>query len=173
MPKPIRINFVCHGNICRSPMAEWVMKDLVAQAEAAGRVLAGRIIVGSCATSAEELGEDIYPPAKRVMRAHGVPFGPHAATRLRSTDYDRWDLFVCMDGNNLRNIGRTFGGKDPAGKVHKLAEYARVDGARPLETTFGPEAPDIADPWYTGDFETTFAEILAGCRGLLDTLLEE
>ena len=146
--KPIRILFVCHGNICRSPMAEFVMKDLVAR-----RGLADRFVVASAATSSEEIGHDVHHGTKRILDRMGVPYERRAARRLRSTDAASWDYLIGMDEPNVRNMRRMLG-REAEGKIYKLLEFA------------GSTA-DVADPWYTGDFETTYDDVLAGCRGLL------
>ena len=146
-----KILFVCHGNICRSPMAEFILKQL-----AAARGCADAVSVESCAVSREEIGSDMYPPAKQKLREKGVPFTPRRARQLTQADYDRADLILAMDQSNLRLLRRLIGG-DPAGKVRLLGSYA---GSR----------ADISDPWYTGDFETAYQDILRGCIALLDTL---
>lgn len=149
------ILFVCHGNICRSPMAEFVMKDLVGKAG-----LAGEFYIESAATSAEELGNPVYPPARRKLAEHGIGCAGKTARRLTVADYSRFDLLIGMDRANLRNMERLFGG-DRAGKLHLLPEFAGRPGA------------EVDDPWYTGDFETAWRDILAGCRGLLETILSK
>ena len=146
-----KILFVCHGNICRSPMAEFVMKDLV---EKAG--LASQFRIASAATSREEIGNPVYPPARRKLAQHGIACGGHAARQLTAQDYDAYDLLIGMDSANLRNMHRICGG-NPAGKLHLLLDYTDRPG-------------DVADPWYTGDFEATWQDVLAGCRGLLQDL---
>ncbi len=146
----MRILFVCHGNICRSPMAEFIMKDLAAKR---GR---SDIYIESCATSTEELGCDVYPPAKRCLSAHGIPFERRSARQMTSDDYGRFDMIIAMDSNNLYNM-RRFVGKDPDGKVSLMMEHCGRKG-------------DVADPWYTGDFERTFEDITEACEGLLDSL---
>ena len=147
----IKILFICHGNICRSPMAEYVMKDLVKKAG-----LAAQFHIESAATSTEEIGNPVYPPARRKLAEHGISCAGHAAHQLTREDYDRWDLLIGMDGANLRNMRRICGG-DPAGKLRLLLDCAGRSG-------------EVADPWYTGDFETTWRDVLAGCRGLLREL---
>lgn len=144
----VRILFVCHGNICRSPIAEFVMKQLVSE-----RGLADSFEIASAATSTEEIGADLYPPAKAVLRAHGVPFVRRAARQVRASDYDGFDLLVCMDANNKANLPRLVG-PDAGNKIRCLMDFT----AAPHE---------IADPWYTGDFETAFTDIAAGCAALL------
>ena len=145
-----KILFVCHGNICRSPMAEFVMKDLVKKAG-----LEQKFHIASAATSTEELGNPVYPPARRELAAHGIGCAGHAARQLTPADYAAYDLLIGMDRANLRNMRRICGG-DPEGKIHLILEYA------------GRSGQEVADPWYTGDFETTWRDVLAGCRGLLD-----
>ena len=152
MPK---ILFVCHGNICRSPMAEFVMKDLVKKAG-----LEGQFDIASAATSAEELGNPVYPPARRELARHGIGCEGKTARQLTPGDYGRWDLLLGMDGANLRNMRRLFGG-DPAGKLGLLLDYA----GRPGE--------EISDPWYSGNFEATWRDVLAGCEGLLAALTQK
>ena len=149
-----KILFVCHGNICRSPMAEFILKDLVRKAGCAAEVR-----IASAATSREELGSPIYPPAQRQLRSHGVPFDDHRARQMTRADYDAYDLLIGMDGANLRNMRRICGG-DPEGKLSLLLDWAGRSG-------------DVADPWYTGDFEATWQDVLAGCQGLLDALIKE
>ena len=145
------ILFVCHGNICRSPMAQSVMAHLVQQA---GRT--AEIAVDSAATSTEELGNPVHRGTQRVLSSHGMPCLPHRARQLTRADYERCDLLVCMDGANVRNTLRLLGG-DPDRKVCRLLDFAN-------------SAADIADPWYTGDFETTFADVLRGCTALLQKI---
>ena len=144
-----RILFICHGNICRSPMAEFVMKDLVKKAG-----LASQFHIESAATSREEIGNTVYPPARRKLAEHGISCEGHAARQLTNRDYDEYDLLIGMDQANIRNIRRICGG-DPKGKIHLLLEYASRPGQ------------EVADPWYTGDFEATWRDVLAGCQGLL------
>ena len=148
----INILFICHGNICRSPMAEFVMKDLV---RAAGRER--EFEIASAATSAEELGNPVYPPARRKLAEHGIGCAGKTARQLRRSDYDAYDLLIGMDGENLRNMHRFFGG-DPAGKISLLMDYT-------------PRPRPVADPWYTDDFEATWRDVSEGCAALLDTLI--
>ena len=148
----IKILFVCHGNICRSPMAEYVMKDLVKKAG-----LEDEFQIASAATSREEIGNPVYPPARRKLAEHGISCDGHAARQLRSADYGEYDLLVGMDQANLRNMRRICGG-DPDGKLHLLLEYA------------GRPGQEVADPWYTGDFAATWRDVLAGCQGLLEEI---
>ncbi len=149
----VRILFVCHGNICRSPMAEFILRDL---AERAG--CGDALLVASAATSTDELGSPVYPPARRKLAEHGLRCDGKRARQLRRQDYDDYDLIIGMDDANLRNMRRLFGG-DPAGKLRRLMDYTD----RP-----GP----VADPWYTGDFDTTWDDIAEGCRCLLRSLSE-
>ena len=147
-----RILFVCHGNICRSPMAEFIMKDLVKQ-----RGVEERFEIASAATSAEEIGNPVYPPARRELEKHGIGCAGKTARRICREDYDRYDYLIGMDRANLTNMRRLWNG-DPEGKVCGLLEFA----GRPGE--------DVADPWYTGDFQTTWRDVLSGCQGLLASL---
>ena len=146
-----KILFVCHGNICRSPMAEFVMKDLVKKA---GR--ASEFEIASAATSAEEIGNPVYPPARRKLAEHGISCIGKTARQLRQGDYGRWDLIIGMDHANLRNMRRLFP-EDPDHKLHLLMDYT----ARPGQ---------VADPWYTGDFDATWRDVSEGCQGLLSIL---
>ena len=143
-----RILFVCHGNICRSPMAEFVMKDLVKKAG-----LESRFHIGSAATSTEEIGNPVYPPARRKLVEHGIDCTGKTARQLTRADYGRFDLLIGMDRANLRNMQRICGG-DPEGKLHLMLDYTDRPG-------------DVADPWFTNNFEATWRDVLAGCEGLL------
>lgn len=145
----MRILFICHGNICRSPMAEFVLKALVK-----ARGLEGLYHIESAAVSAEETGNPIYPPAKRCLTQHGVWFdNSKRARQVTASDYARFDRIICMDSSNLRWLGRIFPG-DPEGKIHLLMSYTG-------------SGRDVADPWYTGDFERAFQDILEGCEAML------
>ncbi len=146
-----RILFVCHGNICRSPMAEFVMKDLVGKAGGDER-----FFIASAATSTEEIGNPVYPPARRKLAEHGIGCAGKTARQMTAADYREYDLLIGMDSANLRNMRRICGG-DPEGKIRLLMDFTDRPG-------------DVADPWYTGDFETTWRDISAGCRGLLEWL---
>ena len=143
-----RILFVCHGNICRSPMAEFVMKDLVSKAG-----LSHEYYIESAATSTEEIGNPVYPPARRKLAEHGISCKWKIARQMTRTDYDRFDLLIGMDTWNIRNMTRICGG-DPEGKICKLMDFTPLPG-------------DVADPWYTGDFEATWEDVLLGCQELL------
>ena len=146
-----RILFVCHGNICRSPMAEFVMKDVVAR-----HGLSDSYEIASCATSTEEIGNDIYPPVKDVLNRHGIPYQRRSARRMTSDDYRRYDMIIAMDRWNLRNMERFTDG-DPDGKVSLMMSHAGIDS-------------DVDDPWYTGDFDRTYREISKACNCLLEEI---
>ena len=148
-----KILFVCHGNICRSPMAEFVMKDLVRKAG-----LASQFHIESAATSREEIGNPVYSPARRKLAEHGISCDGHTARQLTNADYEKYDFLIGMDRANLRNMQRIYSG-DPDGKLHLLMDYTDRPG-------------DVADPWYTGDFEATWQDVLEGCQGLLHELME-
>lgn len=145
----IKILFICHGNICRSPAAELVMKELVRRAG-----LAADFEIDSAATSAEELGNPVYPPMRRVLNAHGLSCRGITARQIRRADYERYDLLVGMDEENLWDMRRIFHG-DPDGKLRNLMDYAGRPGAA------------VADPWYTRDFEQAWEDVLEGCKGML------
>lgn len=154
-PEIIRIMFVCHGNICRSPMAEFISRRLAAE-----RGTEDRFLFASSATSTEEIrngvGNPVYPPARAELERHGI--SPHGkrAVQLQREDYAHYDLFVGMDSANIRNMQRIFGG-DPADKIRKLMTYT-------------PRGGDVADPWYSDRFDIAYADILEGCTALLDAL---
>ena len=149
----IRVLFICHGNICRSPMAEFIMKELVRE-----RGLEDSFEIRSCATSTEEIwngvGNPVYPPAKRELAKHGIDCAGKRAVQLTPEDYNRYDYLICMDRNNVRNAVRITGRGE---KYRLLLEYAG-------------ESRDVADPWYTGDFERTYEDVLKGCTALLDII---
>ena len=147
-----RILFVCHGNICRSPMAEFVMKDLVRR-----EGLSGEYEIASAATSREEIGNPVYPPARRKLAEHGISCTGHAARQLTRRDYDHYYLILGMDHANVRNIQRITGG-DPDRKISLLLDHA------------GRHGQEVADPWYTNDFDAAWDDILEGCEGLLGEL---
>ena len=144
--------FVCHGNICRSPMAEFIFKDMLKK-----EGIESEFYVASSATSTEEIwggiGNPVYPPAKAELKKHGILCDGKRAVQLKKSDYDKYDMFIAMDSNNIRNIGRIFG-SDPDDKVYKMMDFTDRNG-------------DVADPWYTGNFDVTYADIYDGCVGLL------
>ena len=142
------ILFVCHGNICRSPMAEFIMKALIRKAGCEKE-----ITVDSVAATTEEIGNDMYPPAKRMLTKKGIPVSPRRARRITKEDYDCADYIVCMDEENLYDLSRLTRG-DPEKKVSLLLSWAGRRG-------------EVADPWYTGDFEETYDDLIEGCRALL------
>ena len=148
-----RIMFVCLGNICRSPMAEIILKDMV---KTSGRER--DFVIASSATSNENVwngvGAEVYPPAKKILAAHGLSAGGKRAVQLTAADYAKYDLFICMDGSNVRNVNRMLGRAD---KTRMLMDYTGRPG-------------DVSDPWYTGDFETAYRDIYEGCEGLLKAL---
>ena len=148
-----RILFVCHGNICRSPMAEFVMKHLVKEAG-----MSDDFHIESAATSTEEIGNSVYPPARRKLAEHGIDCQGKTARQMTRNDYGRFDLLVGMDSWNIRNMNRICGG-DPNAKIVMLMDYTDRPG-------------DVADPWYTGDFEATWRDVQEGCRGLLGTFVK-
>lgn len=150
----INLLFICHGNICRSPMAEFIMKDLLQKAG-----MADRVYVASAATSTEEIGNPVYPPARRELAKHGICCDGKTARQMTRQDYDTFDYLIAMDRNNLRNMQR-FVDNDPQGKVSLLLSHTSRPG-------------DVADPWYTGDFTATWNDILLGCQALLRELCPE
>lgn len=149
----IKILFICHGNICRSPMAEFVMKKYVRDAG-----LEREFYIESAATSREELGNPVYPPARRELARHGISCEGKAARQVTAADLDRFDLLICMDRANVRNTLRLTG-PDREGKIRLLLDYTG-------------EGRDVADPWYTGDFSATWRDVSAGCASLLRALTE-
>ncbi len=148
-----KILFVCHGNICRSPMAEFVMKKLVNE-----KGLSNQFEIASAATSAEELGNPVYPPAQKKLAEHGISCFEKTARQLTANDYNHYDLLIGMDQSNIRNMLRLYQ-DDPDGKIHLLLDYTKHPG-------------NVADPWYTGDFDQTWDDVLTGCTGLLCQLTE-
>ena len=148
-----KVLFICHGNICRSPMAEYVMKDLVRQS---GRE--DEFVIASAATSREELGNPVYPPVRRKLAEHGIRCDGHAARQMTRKDYEEFGYLIGMDRMNLSNMARICGG-DPEGKIHRLLDFSD----RPR---------DIADPWYTGNFDLTYDDVDEGCDALLEHLKE-
>ena len=147
----IKIMFVCHGNICRSPMAEFLMKELVKE-----QGLENEFYIESAATSTEEIGNGVYPPVRRILNARGIDCSAKRARQMIRADYDKFDYIVCMDSNNMRNMG--YIAIDTQGKYSKLLDF-----------TDSPH--DVADPWYSGDFATTEREIDQGCKALLKHIL--
>lgn len=152
----VRIMFVCHGNICRSPMAEFILKHLVKE-----NSLSDAFLIKSSATSTEEIwgnvGNPIYPPARAELERNKIPYENRRAVLLKKEDYEKYDFFVGMDSANIRNMLRIFGG-DPKGKVHKLMDYTSRGG-------------DVADPWYSRNFDSTYRDIYEGCKSLLKYLI--
>ena len=147
----IKVLFVCHGNICRSPLAEFLMRDLVT-----AQGLEGEIYVESAATSREEIGNGVYPPVRRILNSRGIDASLKRARQMTAADYQKFDYIVCMDSYNLRNMLRISADPD--------LKYSRL-----LDFTAHPH--DIADPWYSGDFATTENEIELGCKALLDHII--
>ncbi len=164
--KKHKVIFVCHGNICRSPMAEFVFRHLV---RAVGRE--DEFEISSAAVSYEEEGNGIYPYAADTLRRHEIPFGRHRAHRITMQEYEEADLVVVMDSSNLRLMKRITGS---CAKVHKLLEYVTLEQGAATNADAVKDAyfniPDVADPWYTGNFEQAYSDILRGCRALLYTL---
>ena len=152
----IRIMFVCHGNICRSPMAEFIFKDMILK-----RGIADKFTVSSSATSTEEIwngiGNPVYPPAKAELARHGISCDGKRAVQLQKSDYSKYDIFVCMDSANVRNSLRIFG-SDPESKVCKLMQFTDQGG-------------DVADPWYSDRFDIAYSDIYEGCEKLLAKLI--
>ena len=149
-----KIMFVCHGNICRSTMAEFVMKDIV---EKAG--LSHEFEIASAATSTYEIGNPVYPPARQKLAEHGIDCKGKTARQITKRDYDYYDYIVAMDHSNLRNL-RNMLGEDPQRKISLLMDYT----SRPA---------DVADPWYTGDFQATWDDVTEGCEALLSFILKQ
>ena len=147
----IKILFVCHGNICRSPMAEFVMKDLVEK-----NGVSEEFEIASAATSTEEIGNPVYPPAKRKLKEHGISCEGKTARQMTKADYIYYDYIIAMDRFNIRNMTK-FVGNDPDNKVSLLMDFASYPG-------------DVADPWYTGDFDATWDDVNEGCVGILKKL---
>ena len=147
----IKVMFVCHGNICRSPMAEFVLKNLVEK-----QGLSENFFIRSSATSTEEIGNPVHSGTQNKLNSLGISTNGKYSIRLTTNDYDKYDYFIGMDDWNIKNMKRILK-NDPDGKIHKLLDF-----------TSTPE--DIADPWYTGDFETTYQDVLAGCEGFLLTI---
>ena len=146
-----KIMFVCHGNICRSPMAEFVFNKTVKDIG-----LSSCMISFSSATSTEEIGNDTYYGTKRILDKYGIPYKHREAVQLTKSDYVQYDLFIGMDSANIRNMLRIFGA-DPDNKVIKLLDLTDRGG-------------DVADPWYTGNFEVTYKDVSDGCHALINLL---
>lgn len=146
-----RILFVCHGNICRSPMAEFVMKKMISDAG-----MADQFEIASAATSTEEIGNPVYPPARRKLAEHGISCEGKTARQITRRDYEHYDYIVAMDINNLRNLQRVLG----EDKLHKIS----------LLMNYTDHPRDVADPWYTGNFEATWQDVNDGCKGLLEEI---
>jgi len=146
-----KILFICHGNICRSTMAEYVMKHLVKQA---GRE--GEFYIDSAATSTEEIGNGVHHGTRRKLAQVGIPCGDHRARQVTWKDYESFDYIIGMDNNNIRNLNRMLK-DDPDGKISMMLDYTDRPG-------------EVADPWYTGDFDATYRDVLEGCTGLLEQL---
>lgn len=149
-----KILFVCHGNICRSPMAEFIFKDLINK-----KGIADRFYVASAATSYEEIGNPVYPPARRKLGEHGINPAGKVAIHMNREDYDAYDYLIGMEQMNIRNMYRIVG-SDPQNKICRLLDYSR-------------HPRDISDPWYTGDFDRAYEDILEGCEALLQHLSDE
>lgn len=149
-----KIMFVCHGNICRSPMAEFIMKNLVKEHN-----MDDEFFIRSSATSTEEIGNPVYPPAVEELNRHEISCDGKRAVQLEKSDYHKYDLFLIMDDINQRNIKRIFT-SDPENKVHKLLEFTVSGG-------------NVADPWYSGRFDVAYSDIYRGCKGLFEHLLNE
>lgn len=151
-----RIMFVCHGNICRSPSAEFIMKKLVAE-----KSLSDKFFISSCATSTEEIwngiGNPVYPPMKKELESHGIDCSGKRAVQLKKEDYEEYDYFIGMDSANIRNMHRILGG-DPKGKISKLMDFTKKGG-------------DVADPWYSERFDIAYRDILEGCTALFEKLI--
>ena len=150
----IKILFVCHGNICRSPMAEFIFKNICE-----ARHVSRGFIIESAATSYEEIGNSIYPPAKKILRKYNIPFGERRARRITKEDYSCFDYIVGMDRYNIRNMLNYWGG-DPDAKIHLLMDYTG-------------DSRDVSDPWYTDDFETAFDDINRGCLAMFESIVKD
>ena len=151
-----KIMFVCHGNICRSPSAEFIMKKLIEE-----KHLSDKFFISSSATSTEEIwngiGNPVYPPMKKELESHGIDCSGKRAVQLKKEDYENYDYFIGMDSANIRNMHRILGG-DPQGKISKLMDFTKKGG-------------DVADPWYSERFDIAYRDILEGCTALLEKLI--
>ena len=151
----IKVMFICHGNICRSPMAEFILKDMVKKLG-----VADEFMIESCATSREEIwggiGNPVYPPAQKELAAHGISCAGKRAVQLKKSDYDKYDYLLCMDNTNIRNAKRIIG-NDPDSKLRLLLSFTGTNDS-------------IADPWYFGNFDRTYADIVRGCEAFLKHL---
>ena len=148
-----KILFICHGNICRSPLAEFIMKELVKE-----NGMEKDFYIASAATSREEIGNPIYPPVRKILDKKGIDYSGKTAVQVKKTDYENYDFLVCMERYNVRNLEKIIG-DDSENKVSLLLDF--TDSPR-----------DVADPWYTGDFETTLNDVEKGCSGLLSYILK-
>ena len=153
MKDKVKILFICHGNICRSPMAEFVMKDMVKKAR-----LEWKFDIASAATSTEEIGNPVHWGTREKLSQAGISCKGKTARQMTKRDYAEYDLLIGMDRANIRNMTRISGG-DPDGKIHMLLDYAGIHR-------------EVADPWYTGDFDATYTDVVTGCKALLDTLIQ-
>lgn len=153
----VKVLFVCHGNICRSPMAEFILKDMVKK-----KGIADEFYIASAATSTEEIwgdrGNPVYPPARKELAKHGLTCDGKYAVQLKREDYAKYDYLIGMDSANIRNMERICGG-DPEGKIYRMMSFAGSHR-------------DVADPWYTGDFKTTYNDVVEGCEAFLHYLSE-
>ena len=150
----IKILFICTGNICRSPMAEFILKDMVRR-----RGIKEEFLIDSAGISMEEYGNPVYPPARKILAEHGIGCSGHHARQIERSDYQKYDYIIAMEQYHARRIAHQTGG-DPEGKIYLMLDFAGQSG-------------DIDDPWYTGDFKTVYRQICAGCEGLLAHLERE
>ena len=152
--KAVKVLFICHGNICRSTMAEFVFKDMVAK-----KGLADVFEIASAATSREEIGNPVHPGTRRILDGLGISCKGKTAVQTTRRDYDHYDYIIGMDSWNMRNMSKIYGG-DPDNKLYKLLEFAG-------------KSDDVADPWYTGNFDVTYRDVKAGCEGLLKQIMDK